>query len=272
MLTQPFGRFFGPFDGGMGFLERQMNKPLKNRSDEQRYTLEHRTREFNFNDAQGDILMGLFVKSASVAALAGALTMTMAMAAQAATVTKPKVTGIGFANSEAGAVGRAVRAWTNTTRSKYGKSFANYNKAKGKSLSCDYIGGVGAFAKRKKSIGIEGNPNSKWTCTAKARPVGKVFGGGPSTKKMTGIGFAHKKWKARGKAIKAWRKAARNRYGKSFDKFFLAKNKSVNCARIGFAKTFAAKGSGSVVVIGNPNAPWTCTAKGRPRSLVGLLN
>lgn len=215
--------------------------------------------------------MGFIVKTAAAVAASSFLAVAMSAGAQAKTVTKPWVTGIGFANSQAGATGRAIRAWTKTTRNKYGSKFTNYNKARNKSLSCDFIGGASTFSKKKKSIGVDGNPNAAWTCTARARPVGKVFGGGPGKKaKVTGIGFAHKKWKARSKAIKAWRRAARNRYGKAYDKFVLAKNKSVRCDHIGYS-TFSKK-SNSVVVIGNPNAPWTCTAKGRPRSLIGLLD
>ncbi len=219
--------------------------------------------------------MGYISKSASLLALAGALTLSMSVAAQARTITKPTITGIGFANSEAGAAGRAIRAWTNTARKKYGPSFAHYNKARKKSLSCDYIGGgFSSYSKRRRSsVGSEGNPNSKWTCITKARAVGKTDVYKPETRNTTGIGFGSRKWSARYKAIKAWRLAARDRYGRAFDKFTFATKKRVNCERIGFAeKSFTSRRGGrSVEVIGNPNSPWTCTAKGRPRSLLGKL-
>lgn len=212
--------------------------------------------------------MSIILKTTSVIALAGALAMTMAVSAQAGTVTKPLAKGIGFANSEAGATGRAIRAWTKAVRHKYGNSFTNYNKSRSQSLSCDYIGRSSrSFSKRRGAVGVEGDPSSKWTCIAKARPVGKTYGEGPKTRNMTGIGFGQRKWSARSKAVKAWRTAARDRYGRAFDKYFFAANKRVRCERIGFG----AKRTRSAVVIGNPNAPWTCTAKGRPRSLLSKL-
>ncbi len=213
------------------------------------------------------------VKTAAAAALAAALTFGVTAATvHAGTVTKPVVTGIGFDDTEAGATGRAIRAWSSETSDRYGRSFADFGKARQKDLSCDFIGGAKGAKAQRKAIGVDGNPNAKWTCTATARPVGYVADSGPRPgprpDNVTGVGFAQHRNAARSNAIQAWRKAARSTYGKAFDTFAFARNKDVSCDRIG--KGFAAKRSGkSVDVIGNPNAPWTCTATGEPRSLIG---
>lgn len=206
--------------------------------------------------------------AAAAIAVAVALGVTT-VAAHAATVTKPVVTGIGFDNTEAGATGRAIRAWSQATQDRYGRNFADFGKARQKDLDCDFIGGAKGARAQRKAIGVDGNPNAKWTCTAKARPVGHVADAGPKPGKVTGVGFAHQKFAARSKAIKAWGNAARKRYGNAFDTFAFAKNKGVSCDRIG-QKGFASKRSSKAIdVIGNPNAPWTCTATGEPRSLIG---
>jgi len=219
--------------------------------------------------------MNRFMKTLSIVSVAGLASMTLAMSAQARTVTKPMVTGIGFANTEAGATGQAIRAWTKTAKQTYGRGFGNYNEARGKSLKCDFIGGGNSYAKGRRAIGVEGDVNGRWSCTAKARPVGRVAGGGggdDATAMIKGVGFGNNKGGARSKAIGAWREVVRNRYGRSFDKFMLAGNKSVNCERIGFsARNARGVYNKSVGVDGNPNAPWTCTAKGRPRNLIGRL-
>ena len=81
-------------------------------------------------------------------------------------VLKPKATGIGYGRSRAGAVGRSIRAWTNVVRRNYGRSYADYDRARNKRLSCERIGG---YRNRSQSrsfggglIGVEGNRNLPW--------------------------------------------------------------------------------------------------------------
>lgn len=210
-------------------------------------------------------------KTITAAALAASLTLGFtAVSANAATVTKPTVIGIGFDDTQAGATGRAIRAWTQATKDRYGNSFADYSDARQKQLDCDFIGNSKSASAQRKAIGVDGNPNARWTCTAKAQPVGHMAHEVPRPGKVTGVGFAAHQYSARSKAIEAWRNAARKHYGKAFDTFAFAKNKGVSCDRIG--KGFSAKARGQAIdVIGNPNAPWTCTATGEPRSLIGSV-
>ena len=80
------------------------------------------------------------------------------------------VTGIGYGSNEAAATGRAIRAWTNTARRRYGRSAANFNSARHTSLRCVRIGRGFSTRRSRRIIGVDGNPNAPWTCTAKGRP------------------------------------------------------------------------------------------------------
>ncbi len=83
---------------------------------------------------------------------------------------KTVASGIGFGASDAAARGLAIRAWTNAVRRHYGQAYANYNKAKSKSLHCARLTSAFSRHRRRAVIGVEGNPNSPWTCTAMAIP------------------------------------------------------------------------------------------------------
>ncbi len=206
------------------------------------------------------------------AAATAAIVTTLTGAAQARVDIKPTVTGIGFGNSRPAAMGLAVRAWTNETRRKYGRAFANYNSARGKSLDCDYVGARGR-AFRQRSIGVEGNPNAKWVCSTNARPVGfELRPPRPEFRygvNATGLGYANRQRVARRRAIRAWASIVRRRYGRRAMPFNQARLARVRCEWIGQIRPFANRRSrqnrSDIGVIGDVNANHVCTATGRPR-------
>ncbi|MEM9029319.1 MAG: hypothetical protein AAGC70_13210 [Pseudomonadota bacterium] len=213
------------------------------------------------------------IRTIAAAGIAMSAMAGVTATAEARTVVKSSVTGIGFANSRAGATGRAIRAWVRTTRRRHGNRFANYNDARRKSLSCDYIGRSRSYRSRK-SIGIDGNPNSSWTCTTSARPTARVAGRPPHGRFVTGVGYANSVFVARNRAIRAWRRSARS-VGAPVTRFTFARDRSVSCADVGprqYRRNRVLRRNGAISVIGDVDSRYTCTARGRPiRRFANLL-
>lgn len=78
--------------------------------------------------------------------------------------------GIGYHNVEAGAQGLAIRAWSNAVRKRCGWRYADFNRASSKDITCVRLGKRTLRGGRAAIIGTEGNPNSRYSCTAEGRP------------------------------------------------------------------------------------------------------
>lgn len=210
-------------------------------------------------------------KSMLIAAAGSFALVTFAAGtANARQSTKPVVTGVGYSYSKAGATGRAIRAWTNEVEDRFGARFANYNVARKTRLDCEYIGGTSNRRKRSY-IGVDGDPNARWTCTTTARPVSNLARRGDRDDDVDrdalthGVGFANSQFVARRLAVQAWSQAARADYGRGFGRFWTAGERSLECARVRDRyETYGRRQS--IRTIGNPASRFSCTASGRPRN------
>ncbi len=220
---------------------------------------------------------------AFAAALSAAFVVTsgagmLSSSAQAKVLVKPAATGVGFSQSRNGAKLLAVRAWSKAVRRAYGIRYAQFYSARSRTISCDYIGHGRRFHNKRSLrrggvIGTLGNVRSPWTCSAIARPTKKVvvslpdYGVKPTA---TGVGYAYSRAGARGLSVRAWTNAVHDRYGRRYSNYSKAARKDISCDYIGRKRSYRGKKfhsrGGVYGSAGNVNAPWTCTATGRPRS------
>lgn len=230
----------------------------------------------NIQSSKSKIKTFALALSATLAVTAG--TSIVSTSAQAKKFIKPAATGIGFAQSRHSAKRLAVRAWSKAVRRAYGPKYANFFQARSRRVSCDYIGhGRGVYRKRSLRrggvIGTLGNVRSPWTCTALARPARKLVISVPDygVKPLaTGVGYAYSRAGAKGLSVRAWTNAVSDRYGRRYSSFSRAARKDISCDYIGRKRSYRGKRfhsrGGVYGSAGNVNAPWTCTATGRPRS------
>ncbi len=231
----------------------------------------------NIQTSTNKIKAFAFALSAAVIATAGS--GFTSSSAEARTFVKPAATGIGFSQTRHHAKKLAVRAWSKAVRRAYGKRYANFYTARSRRISCDYIGYGRGYKKRGYLrhggvIGTLGNVRSPWTCTAIARPTKKSAHTYPGPHHgvkptATGVGYAYSKAGAMGLSVRAWTNAVSSRYGHRYARFSRAVRKDVSCDYIGkrrsIRKRFHSQRGGVYGQAGNVNAPWTCTATGRPR-------
>ena len=200
-------------------------------------------------------------------------------AAQAGVVVKPFATGVGFAHTRHRAKRLAVRAWERAVKRRYGIKFANFYNSRARSIRCSYIGynryrSAPYRSYRGGVYGSIGDVNAPFTCSARGKPtrfVNRPYPPQGNIKPFArGIGYAYSKAGAQGLAIRAWTNAVRRAYGPAYARFSRAARKNITCDYIGrgyrsYSRPHAKRYGGVIGQAGDVNAPWTCTAKGRPR-------